>query len=54
MTPMLKRSMSRFHDSGLYACRGVSPRVYEEFLAADSKGTFLNEVIKPRYSYRKA
>ncbi len=43
-----------FHDSGLYAYRGVSPRVYEEFLAAGSKGTFVNEVIKPRYPYRKA
>lgn len=43
-----------FHGSGLYAYRGVSPRVYEEFLAADSKGTFVNEEIKPRYPYRKA
>lgn len=43
-----------FYGSGLYAYRGVSLRVYEEFLAADSKGTFVNEVIKPRYPYRKA
>ncbi len=43
-----------FHDSGLYAYRGVPPHVYEEFLAADSKGTFVNEEIKPRYPYRKA
>jgi hypothetical protein len=42
-----------FHGSGLYAYRGVSPRVYEEFVAADSKGTFVNEVIKPRYPFRK-
>jgi len=43
-----------FHDSGLYAYRGVSAHVYEEFLAADSKGTFVNEAIKPRYPHRKA
>jgi hypothetical protein len=42
-----------FLDSGLYAYRGVSARVYEQFVAAESKGTFVNEVIKPRYPFRK-
>jgi hypothetical protein len=43
-----------FHDSGVYAYRGVPLGVYEEFQRAESKGTFVNEVIKPRYSFRKA
>jgi len=51
--PDSEEAYVEFHGSGLYAYRGVSPRVYEEFLAADSKGTFVNEVVKPRYPYRK-
>lgn len=43
-----------FHDSGLYAYRGVPARVYEAFVTAESKGTFVNEVIKPSYPCRKA
>jgi hypothetical protein len=52
--PDAEEAYVEFHNSGLYAYRGVSPRVYEEFLAAASKGTFVNEEIKPRYPYRKA
>jgi hypothetical protein len=33
--------------------RRVPRRVYEQFDAADSTGTFLNAVIKPRYAARK-
>lgn len=42
-----------FLDSGLYAYRGVSQSVYDEFARAESKGTFVNEVIKPRYPFRE-
>jgi KTSC domain len=42
-----------FHDSGLYAYRGVPARVYDAFVTAESKGTFVNEVIKPRYPFRR-
>jgi hypothetical protein len=42
-----------FHDSGLYGYRSVSPEIYAEFELAESKGTFLNEVIKPAYPVRK-
>lgn len=42
-----------FHDSGLYGYRPVPPDVYAEFEQAESKGTFLNEMIKPGYSVRK-
>jgi KTSC domain len=48
-----KEAYVEFHDSGLYAYGGVSARAYEKFMAADSKGTFVNEVIKPRYPFRK-
>jgi uncharacterized protein YuzE len=46
--PNAEEAYVEFHDSGLYAYCGVSLRVYEEFLAADSKGTFVNEEIRPR------
>ena len=52
--PDVKEAYVEFHDSGLYAYCGVSRRVFEELLAAKSKGAFVNEVIKPRYPYRKA
>jgi len=37
---------------GLYAYRGVPPGVFVELTNADSKGTFVNAVIK-RYPFRK-
>lgn len=42
-----------FLDSGTYAYLGVPAHVFEEFARAESKGTFVNEVIKPRYPVRK-
>jgi KTSC domain len=42
-----------FHDSGLYGYRSVPPEVYTGFDLAESKGTFLNELIKPGYPARK-
>lgn len=51
--PNSEEAYVEFHGSGLYAYRGVSPRIYEEFLAAGSKGTFVNEEIKPHYPFRK-
>jgi KTSC domain-containing protein len=44
-----------FIDSGTYAYWPVPDDVWRGFLAADSKGTFVNEVLKqPRYQFRKA
>jgi hypothetical protein len=43
-----------FHGSGLYAYRDVPAGVYEAFVTAESKSTFVNEMIKPRYRNRKA
>lgn len=42
-----------FLDSGVYAYRGVSQQVFEELANADSKGTFVNTVIKPGHPMRK-
>ena len=37
---------------GLYAYEGVPPDVFEELAEAESKGTFVNAVIK-RYPFRE-
>ena len=42
-----------FLDSGTYAYLGVPAHVFEEFARAESKGTFVNKAIKPRYRARK-
>jgi hypothetical protein len=42
-----------FHDSGTYAYLGVPPGVFAELARAESKGTFVNDVIKRRYPYRR-
>jgi hypothetical protein len=51
--PASKEVYVEFLDSGLYAYRGVPLGVYDEFARAESKGTFVNEAIKPRYPFRK-
>jgi KTSC domain len=48
-----EEALVEFHDSGLYGYRPVPSHVYAEFASAESKGTFLNEVIKPSYAARK-
>ena len=40
-------------DGGRYAYVGVPATVWREFAAADSKGTFINEALKPRYDFRR-
>ena len=40
-------------EGSVYAYGAVPPDVWRLFLAADSKGTFVNEVLKPRYEVRK-
>jgi hypothetical protein len=42
-----------FHGGGLYAYRGVPLAVYDELLEAKSKGTYVNEEIKPRFPFRR-
>jgi len=48
-----KEAYVEFLGDGIYAYRGVPLSVYDEFANADSKGTFVNTVIKPRYPVRK-
>ncbi|MDB5073028.1 MAG: hypothetical protein JWM87_4139 [Candidatus Eremiobacteraeota bacterium] len=38
-----------FISGGVYRYFGVPPTVADELRAADSKGRFVNEIIKPRY-----
>jgi hypothetical protein len=42
-----------FHESGdVYLYFDVPAEVYRDFMAADSKGTYLNQVFKPKgYRY---
>jgi hypothetical protein len=42
-----------FLDSGLYAYGGVPLPVFQEFETAPSKGSFVNQILKPGYPYRK-
>jgi hypothetical protein len=45
----------RFRESHeTYVYWPVPPEVYGEFLVAESKGTYLNREIKPRFEYRRA
>lgn len=42
-----------FHTGALYGYRRAPDFVFEAFAGADSKGAFLNGVIKPRFTVRK-
>ena len=38
-----------FTNGGIYQYYRVPPATYEEFCTADSKGTFVNQSIKPHF-----
>jgi hypothetical protein len=40
-------------DGPGYAYESVPPEVWRRFEAAASKGTFVNEMLKPRYEVRR-
>jgi hypothetical protein len=42
-----------FTNGREYLYEGVPAKVYEDFLMADSKGTFLHENIVGRYNYSR-
>jgi hypothetical protein len=42
-----------FVSGGVYRYFNVPPAIYAAFLAAESKGTFVNTVVKPRYRYAR-
>ena len=41
-------------EGGRYAYVGVPPEIWRDFVAAESKGTFVNQVLKPGYRSRHA
>ena len=43
----------RYVGGSTYDYQGVPPIVFEELLAADSKGRFVNWSIKPYYRYTR-
>ena len=45
---------ARFTSGNLYVYSGVPPVVWEDFFGAPSKGSFLNQVLRPGYPYRRA
>jgi len=46
-----KEAYVKYLDGGLYAYEGVPADVFEQLANADSKGTFVNAVIK-QYPFR--
>lgn len=42
-----------FQNGHVYQYFDVPQTVYDEFMAAPSKGTFVNTVIKPSYRYAR-
>jgi hypothetical protein len=40
-------------DGRTYAYESVPPEVWRRFQDAESKGTFINEVLKPDYEFRR-
>jgi KTSC domain len=40
-------------EGGVYAYVGVPASVWRELVAAESKGTFVNETLKPRFRFRR-
>ena len=42
-----------FTGGDVYAYGDVPPIVYDRLMTAESKGRFVNYVIKPNFSYRK-
>jgi len=42
-----------FAGGAVYRYLGVPPEIWNDFLSATSKGTFVNVEVKPAYRYRK-
>ena len=48
-----KRTLVWFKNGGVYAYNNVPQETYEQFLAAESKGEFLNAELKPKFPATK-
>jgi hypothetical protein len=44
----------KFHNNRVYQYLDVPPEEFDALMAAESKGRFLNRVIKPQHPYRAA
>lgn len=44
----------RFKSGDTYVYADVPPATYDDIMAADSKGSYLNREIKPNYDCRQA
>lgn len=42
-----------FIGGAVYLYRGVAPETHQEFMRADSKGTFFNVAIRPKYPHQR-
>lgn len=51
--PTRKRLLLRFRTGAIYEYENVPPVVYEEMLAAPSKGAYFSEYVRPDYPYRR-
>ena len=43
----------RFRETGTYVYSDVPEAVYAGFLRADSKGSYVNDLVKPYYAWRE-
>jgi KTSC domain len=51
--PRRREAYVEYVGGGLYAYADVSPRIWREFEVAESKGGFVNLVLKPGRLYRQ-
>ena len=51
--PAERRLRIRFRSGAIYEYDGVPSVIYEELLAAPSKGGYFSEYIRPDYLYRR-
>ena len=51
--PASRRLYVRFRSGYTYVYYAVAKPVFDDLLAADSKGRFLNQEIKDAYDYRR-
>ena len=51
--PAGRRLLLRFRTGAIFEYENVPPVVYEEMLAAPSKGGYFSEYVRPDYPYRR-
>jgi hypothetical protein len=51
-SPVKETLYIEFHGGRVYAYDSVPEKTYRELASAPSAGTFLNQVVKPKFSFR--